>query len=1249
MRPSADFQGTDRYQVLRCLGSGTFGTVYEALDRVRGIPVALKVPREGRALGLFLFKQEFRVLADISHPNLVTLYELVGDGDRWFFTMERVEGLDCMAYLRPDIQRPAGPSLSSSLYLPNLHSSSESQPSNPDPERLLPSIIRPTAPADPDQVRNVFRQITEGLLALHRAGLVHRDLKPSNVLVTAQGRVVILDFGLALDLKTHAPTSTTSVGVGTPAYTAPEHVEGCPASPAGDWYSMGTMLYQALVGQLPFTGTPLDMVRAKRNLEALPPSLLVPGLPGDLETLCLELLAREPADRPEGEAILARLTQKQAQASPPLQTVPLGRVLEIRQLLEAHRHFLAGHPVLARIHGPRGMGKSMLLRHFLKIVRRQDPRTILLRSRCNPEESLPYKAVDGLVDDLSQYLRHLPMEEQAALLPEWTPALARLFPVLNQVPAVAQWSGPSPETADPMAFRRSAFLALRELIARVARRQPLVLVVEDLQWADGDSTPVLIELLRAPAPPFLLALTHDASEPDGLAVFRDLDQPGLGAECRRVDVALDSLGQEEAIRAARAMLRRKGPEADMQAIWAAQVSKGHPFFLAELVHGLRTASTTARDQPTGMEAFTRRRLAALDPAARGLVELLCLAGHPVPWRTLLAAQGAGPDAEALLPMLRNGHHLKVRAAAHGERVVEAYHEGIRQLVQATLTPEQTERGHLQLGEALEALVPRPAQQLAQHFAAAGRSDRASSYALLAAQQARENLAFHLEARFLDLALQHLPPTHPDLPSLAVRRGEALAWAGRSHEAAQAFLRACPLHAPKDRMLLQRRSAEEFFRCGRVSEGITALSDILAALRVSFPHNLPAAILFALWSRGRLALRGFQPSPERKGPIPQELQDRMDLLWALAMGLGPVDVLRTLDFQARHMRLVLDAGDPYRLIRGLAHEAVYQSLQGNRNLPHTRRLLEQTQALGLTHDSPEVRTRILLAEGISAQLQGRWQTAARLLDEADHRLREQGAGLAYERYTAQFQALVAWSVMGELGAVSKRYQTLTLEALERGDLLALSNARCTLGYQVFLARHDPEGAERMLDHAEAEWAAGHFHTMSYHLVISRVNVALYTARTAQARDLLRSNWGRMRRTGYLHPQLFRITSLELRARIHLALAAQARPGSLRRAGLLLWVRMDASRLRREHTSYGEALSLRLQAGCASLSGDASAPAILQQAQEAFRGCDMHLHAATCGWVLSRWIGDAPLQASTEAWMKGQGIQAPEAWSRMHFPL
>src|SRR2546427_20959 len=243
------------------------GAVYEAYDQERQETVALKTLRWQDPSAIYRLKKEFRVLSDIAHANLASLYELVADGDDWFYTMELVDGVEFFAYVRPAPR-----------------SQSETR-----------------EPPDVPRLRAALAQLIKGVVALHRAGIVHRDLQPSNGLGTPAGRVVILDFGLADVVAPPSPLQTREEGLwGTVAYMSPDQVEGR-RSPASDWYAVGVMLYEALTGRLPFQGSALRVLADKGRQDPPRLSELVPELPQDLVTLCGDLMPRDPAAPPEDE------------------------------------------------------------------------------------------------------------------------------------------------------------------------------------------------------------------------------------------------------------------------------------------------------------------------------------------------------------------------------------------------------------------------------------------------------------------------------------------------------------------------------------------------------------------------------------------------------------------------------------------------------------------------------------------------------------------------------------------------------------------------------------------------------------------------------------------------------------------------------------------------------------------------------------------------------------------------------------
>ncbi len=230
------------YRLIRELGRGGMGVVFEAVHVLRGDRVALKMLPQVDGAQLYRFKREFRSAADISHPNLIGLHNLESDGAQWFFTMDLIEGVDFLDY------------------------------------------VRPGGPLDLPRLRSAFSQLVMGAMALHRNHIIHRDLKPSNVMVTHDGHVILLDFGLVVELDQPGATQSTDKIAGTPAYMAPEQAAATVVTPACDWYAVGVMLYEALAGARPFNGTLWQILQDKQALDP-PPLPQDQAVPEDLEML----------------------------------------------------------------------------------------------------------------------------------------------------------------------------------------------------------------------------------------------------------------------------------------------------------------------------------------------------------------------------------------------------------------------------------------------------------------------------------------------------------------------------------------------------------------------------------------------------------------------------------------------------------------------------------------------------------------------------------------------------------------------------------------------------------------------------------------------------------------------------------------------------------------------------------------------------------------------------------------------------
>ncbi|WP_437678122.1 protein kinase domain-containing protein [Sorangium sp. So ce131] len=518
-------QFPERFQIIRRLGAGGFGIVYEALDRERGERVALKTLARVDASALYRFKKEFRALADIAHPSLVRLHDLVGSGGEWFFTMELVRGVDWLTYVRrQDTAEGAAtpPSLTSTA---PPDEGVDVDATLEEPIARWPAAIHvraadPEARADLERVRSSLVQVARALQAVHEARLIHRDLKPSNVLVTPEGRAVVLDFGLASRLSHSGQHATDAEQiVGTPRYMAPEQVRSSAVAPSADWYALGVMLFEALAGKPPYTGTPLQILAEKQRAE--PPRLgdVAPWVPDDLASLAEDLLRASPERRPAGPEVIRRLggAGGLAPASAPPAAALGDRGAPWAALAGALALVREGRPGLVLVQGAAGAGKSALVRAFLDSKAAED--ALVLSGRCHEREQVPFKALDGAIDALSRHLVRLPRPEAAALMPRGAAALARVFPVLARVSAVngaprgAVARGAADEGEARLRARASA--ALRDLLGRISDRRPVIVAIDDAQWGDADSAALLAEVMAPPDPAAILLIVACRAEDAG--------------------------------------------------------------------------------------------------------------------------------------------------------------------------------------------------------------------------------------------------------------------------------------------------------------------------------------------------------------------------------------------------------------------------------------------------------------------------------------------------------------------------------------------------------------------------------------------------------------------------------------------------------------------------------------------------------------------------------------------------------------
>lgn len=1038
----------DRFTLGRRLGAGGMGEVFDAFDELFEERVALKVLKRDSPKDVDQFKREFRSIAELRHPNLVPLYEFFLENSMCFFTMELLSGYRLTEL--PPLPETAGPT-----------------------GELL-------------RLGSILYQASLGLDAIHARGWMHLDLKPENMLWTSDGRVVILDLGLARPTRWDPHAAPRA---GTVPFMAPEQVGGT-AFPASDWYGLGATLYTVFSQRYTFHGPQDDVLHRKQVERPLPVGSLCSVDPR-LCAIVDDLLALEPEARPNGPQLRARLRAMGIPAPEP-EARPTLPALELHAEQRAAIASWGARPqtALLELRGPSGVGKTIFVENLLEDHRER----LVLRSCCRPEEHVPFKALDGPMEQICDWL--LTVEDtgwRAGLVGSLPHAVFQVFPALLRLP------GCPPHLrlpADRAAALEEAFFGVCGLFEEVCELRPILLWVDSYQWVDADSSPLLLRLLRS-VPRGLLVLLSGHLEMDSLP----------RADYPFELIQLKSLTRQSFEQAMLGLL-----PAGLEEVW--QQSGGLPFLLMGGVGG----------------EGARRRLAALGAEERRMMELSSLAVGDLPLRVLLRALGETRGRRS--QSLRRLVDLRLIRWVGGRGGLSPTHDQLRLQVCDDLSQHPAHRNELHKSLVV-ALLEEPSsdlQALFVHCLGAGMEQEALHYAREAAEAAESNLAFGTAARLYERILT----LEGGSPQLWMRLAVCRRNTGALPEAAAAWEKAALLLQEEGEAELldtcRWRAAEAWLHSGRWAEGRKELGAVLQRIGVKIPASSGWALLRASWFRARYFLGRWLGLHRRRTTSPGQ-EYRLDRLWSASTAFSMVEPLLSDALGAEHLLRVAAVSDAGRRARALGYEAAFEAAFGGRlTAVAERHLQEAFDTLPPGGAGPYDRAWLKLCACAVSGLQGRTTEAVAHGREAEQLFRLQCQGAEWEVAVLRNYLYANLWYSGEILDLQARLRAFD-QSTARTQPFAASVHRLGMGA---VARVVGDEAEETLKDAQElldAWPARGFSTQHYFGMQVIVEALLYLGQPQEACDHAEKTWGLMNKAGFLSMEWVRNESLFLRARAH----------------------------------------------------------------------------------------------------------------------
>ena len=877
----------------------------------------------------------------------------------------------------------------------------------------------------------IAADVCRALEHAHARGIVHRDLKPANVWLAEDGAARLGDFGLA---ATGQRSQATMEGmlVGTVAYLPPEQALGRASDARADLYSLGALLYEMLTGQPPFPGDDaVAIISQHLNATPVPPSSRdAPGVGPALDELVLQLLAKSPGERPESARAVRRELEAVASAPAageehveeeenPLDRLAggvfVGREAELEQLREALNGTLAGRGGLLLLVGEPGIGKTRTAEELATYARVRGANVHWGRS--HEGEGAP--AYWPWAQAIRSYVREADPVALAWELGQGAGEVAHLVPEVRE--RLQDVSEAPALDSDEARFR--LFDSITTFLVGASRSRPLVVILDDLHWADEPSLLLLKFVARQASDSGLLVVGtyRDVELGRHHPLARTLAELAEIQGSRRVPLrGLDTEAVERFIEMTAGI---EPPPGLAEAVH--DQTEGNPFFVTEVVRLMASEGSLEGSGaggwelaiPQGVREVVGRRLDRLSEEANEVLTVAAAVGREFNLDVLEGLNGK--PREELVDAIEQAIESQVVSEAPPSQGGYCFsHALVRETLYAELTGPRRVELHRRIGESLERIFEAdpdpPVAELAHHFivaAPAGEADKAIAYAERAARRASDQLAHEEAATHYERALEVLdfaPGSDPERRlALLLELGEAQRRAGRfvagreSFEAAAATARELGDSESLARAALGMSALSEVGRLDEtivevIEESLAALGDEDSVTRVELLGGLSQELV---WRdpQGEAA-----PLTREAVAIARRLGDPRTLAAALAremflMIATPEAMRQRLGNTDEMLELAERAGDRELAVRGhvyrmLALLDVGDVARADVELDTYSRLAEELRM-------PQHLWHVPLLRGMRASMDGRFADAERLADEA-----RRGGERAQEPLSAQLYAL-----------------------------------------------------------------------------------------------------------------------------------------------------------------------------------------------------------------------------------------------------